>query len=143
MNTKRGKTKLRGLLRGARFRVWMPFFSYEISIDDLLDDATTDTRIAKLDGAVRDLRAAAQAVTELREEAVIRQREAHRLREEVRSLEAEKATASTLLSLPEGALANLLARAGRRGRIRGWIAGAIIGLLTGVLSGLAVWYFTT
>jgi chromosome segregation ATPase len=136
------KDRLRDALRKTRIRVSLPFFAYEVKLDDVLNPANAESRIAKLDAIKQDLEAAVVAVGELRTEAEARKAEADTLRSTVAQLENERKTAEEMLKLPEEALTGLLSRAGSRGRTRGIIEGLLIGLLTGGISSYAVWYFT-
>ncbi len=134
--------RLKGALRKTRLRISLPFFAYEVTLDDFLNSGNVETRIARLDSIKQDLEAAVGAVADLRVEAEARKVEADALKSTVTQLQNERRTAEEMLKLPEEALSGLLSRAGSRGRARGIIEGLLIGLLTGSISSYAVWYFT-
>lgn len=130
------------LKRGARFRVSLPFISYEMNLNDLVDSSNVDDRIAKLGEIKSDLEAAVLAVDSLKSEAEARKAEANNLRETVEQLNEERTTAEALLKLPEESFTRLLTKANAKGRWRGIIEGIIVGFVTGVVSSFVVWYFT-
>jgi hypothetical protein len=130
-------------LSKARFRINLPFISYEVPIDELLNSKNIDERITRLGEIKRDLQGAIEAVDGLQAEALERKSEVEHLQHTVQQLEEDKNTAETLLKMPEESFARLLVRAGSRGRIRGIVEGLVIGLLTGALSSFLVWYLTT
>jgi hypothetical protein len=74
------KTKLKKILRNARFRVSLPFFSYEVTADDVLNSKNVDDRIKRLSTIRTDLEETIQAVTELQEEALQNKKEADELK---------------------------------------------------------------
>ena len=130
------------LKRGARLRISLPFFSYEVNLDDLVDPTNVDKRISKLSEIKQDLEAAVLAVDSLRREAEDRKTEAIHLSRMVEQLNEERTTAEALLKIPEDSLTRLLTKASSRGRWRGILEGALVGFITGVLSSFVVWYFT-
>lgn len=104
-------TKFTKLLKhNARFRVSLPFLSYEVNVKDLIDSSNADERIAKLGEIKRDLGAAVIAVESLQTEATTRKTEADRLSETVERLNEEKTTAEALLKLPEESFTRLLTK---------------------------------
>ena len=136
------KAKISKLLRQARFRVSLPFFSYEVTLDDVLDSKNVDERIKRLSTIRTDLEETVHAVTQLQAEALQNKKEAEDLRATVEQLKQDKSTTEAMLKLPEDSIARVLARASSRGRIRGIIEGIIIGLITGGLSSYFIWYVT-
>ena len=136
-------SKLRKALRTTRLRIALPFFAYEIQLDDLLDTKSSDERIARLDAIKKDLEDAVLAVQELKKEAKTKKDEVEKLKGTVAKLEKDKDTAQALLKLPEDAFTRVLTRATSKGRVRGVVEGAVIGFITGVLSSFLVWYLTT
>ena len=133
---------IKALKHSARFRVSLPFFSYEVNLNDLVDSSSVDERITKLGEIKRDLEAAAVAVDSLQSEAEARKIEASRLHETVERLNEERTTAEALLKLPEESFTRLLSKASSKGRGRGLFEGAVVGFITGVISSFVVWYFT-
>lgn len=126
------------LMKSTRLSVSLPFLRYEMDIAKALDPKTVDERIERLDHIRNELSSAIDAVTELQREAQDNKTEAESLRESVKQLEQDKATAETLLKIPEESFARMLVRASSRGRIRGLLEGFV----TGALSSLLVWYVT-
>lgn len=135
-------SKLGQMFKSARFRVGLPFLSYEVRLDDLLDTKSADERIAKLGAIKDDLDAAGVAVEALKQEAEGRRREADELKDTVQKLEEEKNTVETLLKLSEESFTRVLIRASAKGRVRGLVEGVLAGFTTGVGSSLLVWYVT-
>ena len=133
---------LKTVIRSVRFRILLPFFSYEVNLNDIVDSATVDERIAKLGEIKRDLEAAIVAVESLQGEAEARKVEADSLRNTVQQLNEERTTAEALLRVPEESFVTLLTRANSKGRWRGIMEGVMVGFVTGVLSSFVVWYFT-
>jgi len=133
---------LKQLKKSARFRVSLPFMSYEVNINDLIDSSKVDERISKLSEIQKDLEAAVVAVDSLQNEAETRQNEAKQLKEVVEHLNKERTTAEALLKLPEDSFTQLIAKASSKGRWRGHLEGAIIDFVTGVVSSFLVWCFT-
>lgn len=129
-------------LRKARFRVALPFFSYEVTLDDLIDSKNVDDRINRLSQIKGDLEDTIGAVEQLQAEALQHKAEADSLKETVEKLQQDKSTAEAMLKLPEESFSRVLTRANSKGRIRGLVEGLIIGLITGVLSSLLVWHIT-
>lgn len=129
-------------LSKARFRLSLPFISYEVGIDELFRSQSIDHRIAKLGEIKRDLLGAIEAVETLQTEAHERKGEVAQLQESVKRLRDDKDTAETILRMPEESFARLISRASARGRIRGVVEGLIIGFMTGGLSSLLIWYLT-
>jgi hypothetical protein len=128
--------------RKARLRISLPFVSYEVTLDDIVDSKSVDDRIAQLGRVREDLQAAVTAVEELQLKAIQNKRQHDELMVTVEKLKEEKTTTEALLRVPEDSFARVLARASSRGRWRGIIEGGILGLLTGSLSSLLVWYLT-
>jgi len=128
--------------RSARFRVSLPFFSYEVNLNDLVDSSTIDERISKLGRVKEDLEAAIVAVSTLQKEAEKHREEANKLSETVSMLSKERLTAEALLKIPEDSFTRLLTKANSKGRWRGIVEGAIVGFITGVLSSFVVWLLT-
>lgn len=120
----------------------LPFFSYEISFDDLSTSETVDARVARLGDIKRDLEAAISAVQDLQYEAKERKAEADQLQEMVDKLQEDRNAAESLLKVPEESFMRLVVRATSKGRIKGLMEGAVIGFITGVLSSLLVWLIT-
>jgi len=133
----------RDQLRRARFRISLPFISYEVQLDDLLNPASVDQRIASLSRVHEDLLGAVAAVEALQSEALDRKREVKQLEEAMHALEQDRNAAETLLKVPEESFVRLIARAASQGRTRGIIEGLVIGFVTGTLSSLFVWYLTS
>lgn len=133
---------LKATKHGARFRISLPFLSYEMNLNDLVDSSNVDERIARLGEIKVDLEAAVIAVDSLKTEAEARKMEANKLRETVEQLSEERTTAEALLRLPEASFARLLTKANSKGHWRGIIEGIVVGFVTGVISSLVVWYFT-
>ena len=125
-----------------RFRVDLPFLSYEVRLDDLLDIKSADERIAKLSAIKEDLEAAVVAVEGLKREAEARKSEADELTDTVQKREEEKSTVETLIKLPQESFSRILTRASAKGRVRGLVEGMVVGFATGLLSSLVVWYVT-
>ena len=121
------------LAKNSRVSVSLPFLRYELDLNQALDPAQVDERIARLDQIHADLKAAAEAVQELQREARDNRTEAESLRAAVRQLEQDKVTAETLLQVPEDSFSRMLARANSRARIRGIVEGLAIGLVTGAV----------
>lgn len=136
-------SRLRQSFKSASFRIALPFLSYEVRLNDLIDTKSADERIARLGVIKEDLEAAVVAVEGLKPEAEARKREAGELKDTVQKLEEEKNTVETLLKLPEESFTRVLTRASAKGRVRGVVEGMLLGFLTGVLSSLLVWYVTT
>jgi hypothetical protein len=134
--------KFRDQLKKTRFRVSLPFISYEVSLDDLLNTTSVDERIASLNRVHEDLLGAVAAVEGLQSEALERKHEVEQLEETVRQLNQDRSTAESLLNVPEESFTRLLARATSKGRTRGIIEGSVIGFATGTLSSFFVWYLT-
>lgn len=129
-------------LKKARLRVSLPFLSYEVTIDDLIDSKDIDERIERLSTIKNDLEETIVAVEQLQAEAFKSKNEADKLRVTISALEQDKSTAEAMLKLPEESFSRVLSRASSKGRVRGRIEGIIIGFITGVLSSLLVWYLT-
>ena len=130
-------------LRNTRLRVSLPFFSYEVTLDDVLTNKDVDERIKRLSQIKQDLQDTVGAVEQLQAEALHNKVEADKLRETVEQLKQDKAITESLMKIPEDSLARVVAKAGSKGRIRGLVEGIIIGLITGSLSSYFVWFITT
>jgi hypothetical protein len=130
------------LKRGLRLRISLPFFSYEIALDDLATSETVNARIARFGDIKRDLEAAISAVQDLQYEANDRKLEADDLQALVAKLQEDKNAAESLLKIPEESFMRLVGGATSKGRIRGLMEGAFVGFITGVLSSLLVWHLT-
>ena len=135
--------QLKRHLRNTRLRVSLPFFSYEVTLDDVLTNKDVDERIKKLGQIKPDLQDSVGAVEQLQAEALHNKTEADKLRETVEQLKQDKATTESMLKIPEDSLARVVARAGSKGRIRGLLEGILIGLVTGAVPSYFVWYITT
>jgi hypothetical protein len=133
---------IKAIMSGARFRVSLPFISYEVNLNDLVDSSNVDKRISKLGEIKRDLEAAVVAVDSLQSEAATRKTEANQLSNVVERLNEERTTAEALLKLPEDSFTRLMTKANSKGRWRGLFEGALIGFDTGILSSYLVWYLT-
>lgn len=133
---------LKKTLSKTKFRIGLPFFSYEVSIDDLFNSQDVDKRIEKLSGIKNDLQDAIKAVETLESEALEKKDEINLLQQSVQKLEEDKNTAEALLKLPEDSFARLIYKSSSKGRIRGIIEGIIIGFSTGCLSSWLIWYLT-
>jgi hypothetical protein len=129
-------------LRKLRLRVSLPFISYEITPEDFLTRGDLDERIAKLGNIKEDLLASIVAIEELQAGAQDKKRQLDELQIAVQQLEQDRATAETLLHVPEESFARVLGRAAAKGRWRGLVEGTIIGFLTGAASSFVVWYLT-
>lgn len=103
---------------------------------------SVDERIARLDQIKSDLTAAVAAVHELQIEAQANKKQAEALKNVVSQLEQDKATAETMLRVPEDSFSRMLERANSKARLRGLIEGLIGGFTTGALSSLLIWYLT-
>jgi hypothetical protein len=90
----------------------------------------------------QDLLASIAAIEELQVDAQDKKRQVDELQTAVQQLEQDRATAETLLHVPEESFARVLGRAAARGRWRGMVEGALIGFLTGAASSFVVWYLT-
>jgi len=134
--------KLGKYLKKTRIRVSIPFFSYEVVLDDLVDSKDVDSRITRLTQIKTDLEETISAVTQLQNEAFKSKSEADTLRETVNRLQEDKNTAEQLLRVPEESFARVFAKASSKGRSRGLIEGTLIGFVTGALSSFVVWYLT-
>jgi hypothetical protein len=55
------KEKITKVLRNARFRVSLPFFSYEVTVDDIMNSKDVDDRIKRLSTIRTDLEETIQA----------------------------------------------------------------------------------
>jgi hypothetical protein len=134
------RNDVRKILRKAqvRIRLPIPFISYEIPLNDIIDPQNIDTRISRLGDIKKELESAIDAVTSLQIEAQENKGEVENLRVRIRELEEDKSTAETVLKVPQESFARLVERANSKGRMRGWIEGLIIGLISGVISSLAV-----
>ena len=135
-------TKFKHFLSNARFRINLPFISYEFSIDDLVNSENIDERISKLESVKKDLYEAISAVNELQSDAQKNKDEVESLKFTVERLQEDKNTAEKLLKVPQDSFVRLFERASSKGRLRGWIEGLIIGFISGVLSSILVWYIT-
>ena len=133
---------IKAMKQSARFRISLPFFSYEMNLKELVDSTNIDDRIAKLGEIKADLEAAVIAVDSLKSEAEDRKAETNNLRETIEQLNEERNTAEALLKLPEESFARLLTKANSKGHLRGIIEGSLIGFSTGTISSIIVWYFT-
>lgn len=136
------KSSIAKHLKKARLRVSLPFLSYEVTLDDLIDSKDVDERIKRLSAIKNDLEATIIAVGQLQAEAFKSKNEADKLRETISTLEQDKSTAEAMLKLPEESFSRVLSRASSKGRVRGIIEGIIIGFITGILSSLLIWYLT-
>jgi hypothetical protein len=136
------KIDIKKHLRKARFRVSIPFVSYEVTLDDLLDSKDVDVRIKRLSDIKGDLEDTIGAVEQLQAEALKHKADADALKVTVERLEQDKSTAEAMLKLPEESFSRVLTKANSKGRIRGLVEGIIIGLITGILSSLFVWQIT-
>ncbi|GGA34163.1 hypothetical protein [Okeania sp. KiyG1] len=125
-----------------RIKLPIPFISYEIPLNEVIDPQTIDTRITRLSDIKKELESAIFAVEQLQSEAQENKEEVSRLQERIRELEEDKSTAETVLKVPQESFARLIENASSKGRVRGWIEGLILGLLSGVISSLTVWVFT-
>jgi predicted nuclease with TOPRIM domain len=136
------KSSLAKYLKKARLRVSLPFLSYEVTLDDLIDSKDVDERIERLSTIKNDLEETIVAVEQLQAEAFKSKNEANKLKETISLLEQDKSTAEAMVKLPEESFSRVLSRASSKGRVRGIIEGIIIGFITGILSSLLVWYLT-
>lgn len=132
-------SKLKG---NGRFRISMPFFSYELKLDELFSPSSADDRIKKLDDIKYDLAMAIEAIDGLKQDAVDKRNELEKLNKSLESTREDKETTESVLKLNEESFARILTRASSKGRKRGVIEGVLIGLATGVISSLLVYYFT-
>ena len=136
-------SKLSKSLGKARLRLSLPFLSYEVPLDGLLNSTSVDERITRLAEVRRDLEAAVDAVTSLQQEAHTRKAEVEKLQGTVSQLREDKQSAQKLLAIPQESVARLIESASSKGRLRGLIEGLVIGLVTGIISSVIVWYFTS
>jgi predicted nuclease with TOPRIM domain len=136
------KSFLAKYLKKARLRVSLPFLSYEVTLDDLIDSKDVDERIKRLSTIKNDLEETIVAVEQLQAEAFKSKNEADKLKETISLLEQDKSTAEAMLKLSEESFSRVLSRASSKGRVRGIIEGIIIGFTTGILSSLLAWYLT-
>lgn len=136
------KNKLRQLARNARLRVSLPFFSYEVTVDDVLNSKDVDDRIKRLSTIRSDLEETIQAVAELQSEALRNKKEADELKTTVEQLKEDKITTEAILQVPEDSFVRVLSKASSRGRLRGIFEGIAIGLVTGAISSYFIWYLT-
>ena len=136
------KTSISKYLKKTRLRVSLPFVSYEVTLDDLLDSKDVDARIRRLSQIRTDLEDTISAVEQLQADALRNKKDSDALKATVEQLKQDKATAEEMLKLPEESFARLLTRASSKGRTRGIIEGVLIGFTTGALSSFLVWYLT-
>jgi hypothetical protein len=129
-------------LRNFRLRISLPFMSYEITPGDFLTRGDIDERIEKLGTIKQDLLASIAAIEELQVDAQGKKRQVDELQTAVQQIEQDRATAETLLHVPEESFARVLGRAAAQGRWRGLVEGTLIGFLTGAASSFVVWYLT-
>jgi len=134
--------KLSKHLKKARLRVALPFVSYEVTLDDILDSKDVDERIKRLSTIKSDLADTVAAVEQLQADALQSKHEADNLKKVVEQLERDKSTAEEMLKLPEESFARLVSKASSKGRLKGIVEGALIGFVTGVLSSGLVWFLT-
>ncbi|NET25964.1 hypothetical protein [Okeania sp. SIO1I7] len=125
-----------------RIKLPIPFISYEIPLNEVIDPQSIDTRISRLSDIKKELESAIFAVESLQGEAQENKEKVSKLQERIRELEEDKSTAETVLKVPQESFARLIENASSKGRVRGWIEGLILGLLSGVISSLSVWFFT-
>ena len=130
-------------LKKTRLRVSLPFVSYEVTLDDLLDSKDVDARVKRLSQIRTDLEETISAVEQLQAEALRNKDEADKLKETIEQLERDKSAFEEILKVPEDSFARILTRANSKSRVRGVVEGTVIGFSTGVLSSLLVWYLTT
>ena len=136
------KSFIKKHLKKARLKISLPFMSYEVTLDDLMDSKDIDERIKRLSTIKKDLQETIIAVEQLQDEAFKSKNEADKLKETISALEQDKSTAEEMLKLPEESFSRVLTKASSKGRVRGIIEGIIIGFITGILSSLLVWYLT-
>lgn len=136
------KNVLSRLKADGRFRISMPFFSYELKLDELFGPSSADDRIKKLDDMKYDLARAIEAINGLKQDAVDKRNELEELNKSLESTRADKETTESVLKLNEESFARILNRASSKGRRRGVIEGVLIGLVTGIISSFFVYYFT-
>lgn len=84
------KSSIAKHLKKARLRVSLPFLSYEVTLDDLIDSKDVDERIKRLSAIKNDLEATIIAVGQLQAEAFKSKNEADKLRETNRLLSKTK-----------------------------------------------------
>lgn len=125
----------------ARLRISLPFFSYEIQLDDLLSSKDIDQRVKKLIDIEKDLEDAIDAVKKLQHDALKSKHEVKQLDETINKLKQDKDTAESMLKFPQESFTRVLTRASSKGRTRGITEGIIIGFITGVLSSFVVRFF--
>ena len=129
-------------LKKTRLRLSLPFLSYELALDDILNSKDVDERIKRLSTIKNDLADTVIAVEQLQADALKSKHEADNLKKVVKHLEQDKSTAEEILKVPEESFARLVSKASSKGRFKGIIEGAFIGFVTGVLSSGLVWYIT-
>jgi hypothetical protein len=125
-----------------RIRLPIPFITYEIPLNEVINSKDIDTRIARLSDIKNELESAIEAVESLQNDAQQNKEKVTTLQERIYELEEDKNTAENLLQLPQDSVIRLIDRATSKGKNRGRIEGLIIGLLTGVVSSLTVWVLT-
>lgn len=96
-----GSRLIEHLAKHATIRVSLPFISYEIEAEDLLSKANIDTRIARLSEVKSDLQESIVAIEEVQAEAATRKSEFDTLSTMVKQLQEDRATAETLLKVPQ------------------------------------------
>ena len=130
------------LTKNAKIRISFPFFSYEITPDELLNSKSVDERISKLEKVRADLLDAVNAVESLQEEAQQSKSEVSNLNEELEKLREDKETTENLLKVPEESFARVLDKASSKAQWRGLFIGFFLGILAS-LAATAIWEFTT
>lgn len=136
------RSLLQDIARNLRLNLSLPFVSYEISFGDFLKGSDVDSRIARLGEIKTDLQASIVAIDALQAEARSRKHEVERLSTTVAKLQEDRATAETLLRVPQESFTRVLTAAAAKGRARGLVEGTIVGFLTGGTSSYLVWYLT-
>lgn len=134
--------KLSKAVSKGHLRFSLPFMTYEVSLDDLLNSKSVDERIARLEEIKGDLHGAIDAVESLRTDAIERKNEVEELQKTIQDLQEDKSTTEALLKVPQESFSRVLNQATSKGRVRGIIEGSIIGFVTGTLSSFLVWYLT-
>lgn len=129
-------------LKGARFRLGLPFFPIEFYLGDLLEQPSVDERIKKLYTIKDDLEKAMEAVDEMTNEAITKQGELQRIRTDIEELSKDKSTLVNVLMQEESSLFRIIKKATSRGQWVGIIEGLIIGIITGCISSYLIWYIT-
>ncbi|NEP87532.1 MAG: hypothetical protein F6K18_12260 [Okeania sp. SIO2C2] len=80
-----------------RIKLPIPFISYEIPLNEVIDPQSIDTRISRLSDIKKELESAILAVESLQSEAQENKEKVSKLQERIHELEEDKSTAETVL----------------------------------------------